>query len=94
MLVITVEVWPGGRSDMKYKIGEITAGNVAGSGPIGTYEIRVHQDEYREAGVAEISEKLILRDHDRRAGPLALVRDALLIALPKSHDADDHAQSE
>ena len=48
MLVVTIEVWPWGRAELKRKVGEITAGNIAGSGPIGTYEIRVHQEEYRE----------------------------------------------
>jgi hypothetical protein len=87
MLVVTIEVWPWGRAELKRKVGEITAGNIAGSGPIGTYEIRVHQEEYREAGVAEISEELILRDHDRRAGPLALIRDALILAIPRDTES-------
>ena len=87
MLVVTIEVWPWGRAELKRKVGEITAGNIAGSGPIGTYEIRVHQEEYREAGVAEISEELILRDHDRRAGPLALIRDALILASPRDTES-------
>ena len=87
MLVVTIEVWPWGRAELKRKVGEITAGNIAGSGPIGTYEIRVHQDEYREAGVPEISEELILRDHDRRAGPLALIRDALILAIPRDTES-------
>lgn len=94
MLVVTVEVWPWGRAELKRKVGEITAGNIAGSGPIGTYEIRVHQDEYREAGVAGISEELILRDHDRRAGPLALIRDALILAIPKSGDTESGSDND
>ena len=81
MLVVNIEVWPRGRDERKYKIGEITAGNIAG-GRISSYEVRVQQAPYEPEGVPAIDEEFLLRDHDRGAGALALIRDALLIAVP------------
>lgn len=87
MLVVTVEVWPWGREERKYKIGEITAGNIS-DGRISTYKVRVQQDGYEPEGVPEIDEEFLLRDHDRGAGALALIRDALLIAVPSPEEGD------
>jgi len=81
MLVVTVEVWPWGREERKYKIGGITAGNIS-DGRISTYKVRVQQDGYEAEGVPAIDEEFLLRDHDRGAGSLALIRDALLVAVP------------
>lgn len=83
MLVATIEIWPWGAEKLKYKIGEITLGNITVAGGVSTYEVRVQQDAYHEAGVAEICEEFLLRDRDRSAGPLALIRDVLTMAVPK-----------
>lgn len=80
MLVINLEVWPFGAEGQKRKIGEIIAGNLSG-GTVCTYQIRGHQEAYHPAGVPEICEEFLLRDVARSAGPLALVRDALQVAL-------------
>lgn len=87
MLVVTVEVWPRGREERKYKIGEITAGNIS-NGRIATYEVRVQCDGYEPEGVPAIDEEFLLRDHNRGVGPLALIRDALLIAVPLAEEGD------
>lgn len=81
MLVVNIEVWPWGREERKYRIGKITAGNIAG-GRFSTYEVRVQQDGYGAEGVPAIDQEFLLRDHDRGAGALALIRDALLVAVP------------
>jgi len=81
MLVVNIEVWPWGREERKYKIGEITAGNIAG-GRISSYKVRVQQAAYELEGIPAIDEEFLLRDHDRGAGAMALIRDALLIAVP------------
>lgn len=81
MLVVNIEVWPWGREERKHKIGEITAGNIAG-GRISNYQVRVQQAAYAPEGVPAINREFLLRDHDRGAGALALIRDALLIAVP------------
>ncbi|OWQ98368.1 hypothetical protein [Sphingopyxis witflariensis] len=86
MLVATIEIWPWGSSELRYKVGEITLGNITAAGAVSTYEVRVQQDAYDEAGVAEICEEFLLRDRDRSAGPLALIRAALAIAVPKLED--------
>ena len=87
MLVVNIEVWPWGREERKYKIGEITAGNIS-DGRICTYKIRVQQDSYEAEDVPAIDEEFLLRDHDRSAGALALIRDALLIAVPLPEEGD------
>lgn len=93
MLVATIEIWPRGSEEQKYKIGEITLGNITARGSVSTYQVRVQQDAYDPACVAEICEEFLLRDQDRGAGPLALIRDALVMAVPKLGDtigrADD-----
>lgn len=81
MLVVNIEIWPWGREEQKYKIGEITAGNIAG-GRISSYKVRVQQEGYEPEGVPAIDKEFLLRDRDRGAGALALIRDALLIAVP------------
>lgn len=80
MLVMNIEVWPFGAEGQKRKIGEVTAGNISG-GTVCTYQIRVNQEAYHPAGVPEICEEFLLRDVARSAGPLALIRDALEMAL-------------
>jgi len=80
MLVVNIEIWPWGREDRKYKIGEITAGNIAG-GRVSSYQVRVQQASYELEGVPAIDQEFLLHDHDRRAGAMALIRDALLIAV-------------
>jgi len=80
MLVVNIEVWPNGSENQKRKIGEIFAGNLSGR-TVCSYQIRVHQQAYEPAGVPEICEEFVLRDVARSAGPLALVRDALEVAL-------------
>jgi len=80
MLVVNIEIWPDGSEDQKYKIGEITAGNLSGR-TVCSYQIRVHQGAYDPAGFPEICEEFVLRDVARSAGPLALIRDALQVAL-------------
>lgn len=87
MLVVNIEVWPRGRKERKYKIGEITAGNIS-DGRISTYEVRVRQEAYEAEGVLAIEEEFLLRDHNRGAGALALIRDALLIAVPSPEEGD------
>lgn len=87
MLVVNIEVWPWGREERKYKIGVITAGNIS-NGRIATYEVRVQCDGYEPEGVPAINEEFLLRDHDRGAGSLALIRDALLIAVPLPEEGD------
>jgi hypothetical protein len=86
MLVVNVEIWPWGREERKYKIGEITAGNIEG-GRISSYKVRVQQAGYELEGVPEIDEEFLLRDHNRGAGALALIRDALLIAVPRPEES-------
>ena len=81
MLVVNIEIWPWGREERKYKIGEITVGNVAG-GRISSYKVRVQQAAYELEGIPAIDEEFMLCDHDRGAGAMALIRDALLIAVP------------
>lgn len=83
MLVATIEIWPWGSEERKFRIGEITLGNITPRGSVSTYEVRVQQDAYDAAGVTELCEEFVLRDHDRSAGPLALIRDALALAVPK-----------
>ena len=94
MLVVTVEVWPWGSEEQKYKIGEITLGNITARGSVSTYAVRVQQDAYDPAGVAEIFEEFLLRDRDRNSAPLALIRDALAMAVPKLGDTVSKANDE
>jgi len=92
MLVVNIEIWPWGREERKYKIGEITAGNIAG-GRISSYEVRVQQAGYEPEGVPAIDKEFLLPDHDRRAGALALIRDALLIAVPPTEESSGEADA-
>lgn len=92
MLVVNVEVWPRGREERKYKIGEITAGNIAG-GRISSYKVRVQQAGYEPEGVPAIDEEFLLRDHDRGTGAMALIRDALLIAVPPPVISSDRSEA-
>lgn len=92
MLVVNIEIWPWGREERKYKIGEITAGNIAG-GRISSYKVCVQQEGYEPEGVPAIDKEFLLRDHDRGAGALALIRDALLIAVPLIEESSGEADT-
>lgn len=90
MLVMNIEIWPRGAEELKYKIGEITAANLTARGSVCTYQVRMKQDAYEAAGVIEIYEEIVLRNHPRSAGPLALVRDALTMILPAAEADTRH----
>ncbi|HET6526120.1 hypothetical protein [Sphingopyxis sp.] len=80
MLVATIEIWPGGHEEGKYKLGEITASDIS-DGNDSAYLVRVQFDGYEPEGLAAVNEEILLWDHDSSVGAMSLIRQALAVGL-------------
>lgn len=65
MLVVRVEVWPGGDEKRRREIDRIEIGNVSNLAPVSDYEVR------RDRATA------MVRGHERSAGAWLLIRRAM-----------------
>lgn len=70
MLVVKVEVWPGGESDRAFEISRIGIANVSGLRRYSDYEVTALLERDRDEQVMRIR----VTDHEREAGWVPLVR--------------------
>jgi hypothetical protein len=66
MLVVKVEIWPGGDESQAYQVGAMEIGNISGLAPVSDYEVRLK-------GVAMAH----VRGHERDRGAWELIRRAI-----------------
>lgn len=70
MLVVKVEVWPGGDADRSFEISRVGIANVSGVKRYSSYEVTALMD--RDKGESVV--RTLIDDHDRDAGWVPLVR--------------------
>ena len=70
MLVVKLEVWPGGDEAQAHEIGRAEIANVSGLAPVSDYVVRVHDG-------SKWSRRFDVRSHYRRDGAWKLVLRAL-----------------
>lgn len=73
MLVVKVEVWPGGDTDRAFEISRIGIANVSGMAPISNYEMTALVDRDRAERVVRSE----INSHERDLGWEALVKRAM-----------------
>lgn len=81
MLVVKVEIWPGGSRDDKYEVGRLWAANISNCAPVSSYEIRL-ADRQGFAGRMPTVEFQV-DGHHRSDGFWPLVHKALTQAIEK-----------
>lgn len=75
MLLVKLEIWPGGDRERAREIGHIEIGNVSDLSPISNYEVIL-----KEPGRCD--RRGVVRDHHRVAGAWKLVARAIKELIP------------
>lgn len=70
MLVVRVEVWPGGDSDQSFEISRVGIANVTGMKRHSSYEITALMGRDKDEAVV----RSLIEGHDRETGWIPLVR--------------------
>lgn len=81
MLVVAVEIWPGGDRSRKVRIAEATAANVSELSEVSDYKCRVTATGCADLGIEPIAENFKIEDHHRADGALELVRRMFAAAI-------------
>jgi len=74
MLVVKVEVWPGGVQALAQEIGRMEIENVSNLAQISDYSVSVTQLGSERLGVCPIDVAFIIEGHARENGAWALVK--------------------
>ncbi|WP_103728132.1 hypothetical protein [Novosphingobium sp. HII-3] len=77
MLVVKVEVWPGGHAAGAFEIGRMEVVNESGLSAISDYSARIIQRETERMEIASFDICTQVHSHARRDGPWALIRKVL-----------------
>lgn len=86
MLVVAVEVWPGGDRSRKVRIANAVAVNISELAPVSNYECRVSATGCAPLGIMPTDEDFKIEDHHRADGALELVRRMFAAAVLR-HEA-------
>lgn len=89
MLVVKVEVWPGGDCRRAEVVAEATAANVSGLADVSDYQCRVAATGFAELGIEPVSEEFKIEDHHRSDGALELVRRMFSVAILRAEAAKE-----
>ncbi|WP_334181707.1 hypothetical protein [Novosphingobium sp.] len=84
MLIVKVEVWPGGEENEAFEIGRMEIANITASGHVCDYSARITQEEEILLMVPALDKAISVKAHSRRAGPWKLVKRVLDQAFPSS----------
>jgi hypothetical protein len=76
MLVVKVEVWPGGRENMKRELARARIGNVSNLANTSDYVVTAKEGDNSIVGTPAWESKGRLDGHDRRQSVWALVAKA------------------
>lgn len=79
MLVVKVEIWPGGSKEDAYEVGRLSAGNITAYGEVCSYEIRLF-DEGGLVGGRQAADFQV-DGHHRSDGCWSLVHKTLTKAI-------------
>lgn len=77
MMIVKIEVWPGGVEAGSHEIGRMVIANLSNLAEISDYNVHIEQAETLRLHVPAIDTRVTVKSHPRRDGPWALVRRAL-----------------
>lgn len=82
MLVVKVEIWPGGNEAAAREIGRMEMANISDLAAVSDYSVQIVQAATPRLGVPAFNEQVTVEGHARRDGPWRLVKRALDRLLP------------
>lgn len=65
MLVVKLEVWPGGAVTRAKEIGRVFINNLNEDDQVGNYQVRADSDSVPYLNIPAISQEFIVENHDR-----------------------------
>ncbi len=77
MLVVTVEIWPGGDPESKRTLGQMRIGNDSGLADISDYSALLYQEASERLKVEGFEQAVTVKGHPRSEGPWKLVYEVL-----------------
>ena len=77
MLVVKIEVWPGGDVTRQFEIGRITGANISNLADTSDYSFAVEQRGEPRLGVPEVYEQFLIEGHERNQSVYELLRKVL-----------------
>ena len=86
MLVVKVEVWPGGYKDLAYEVGNLKAANVSSRANISDYSYVIESEAYEELKLPKLRRSGRVLKYKRAQSPWALVQKILNNAYPSKVD--------
>ena len=88
MLVIKVELWPGGYEGMKRTLAKADIGNMSSLADVSDYQIAASEGANPIAGSPAWKGRGLLHQHDRRQSVWALVAKAAAWAAAEAENQD------
>jgi hypothetical protein len=73
VIVVTIQVHPGGDASRAFAIGVMTIANISGLAPNSSYDCRVATTGDAELGLAPYEARFTVHGHHRRDGVLKLL---------------------
>jgi hypothetical protein len=86
MMVVTVEIWPGGKADASYEIARMEVSNISGLAAVSNYSARVTQRATVDLGVQNLDIRASVDGHLRSRGPWFLIARVLQRVFPTNPD--------
>jgi hypothetical protein len=77
MLVVTVEIWPGGDANGRRDQGQMQIANESGLADVSHYAVAIYQEASDRLDVGGYDQRLAVTGHARSDGPWKLVHRAL-----------------
>jgi hypothetical protein len=77
MLVVTVEIWPGGDLSGRRTLGQMQIANESGLANVSDYSVAIYQEPSDRLNVEGFDQRLAVTGHARSNGPWKLVYRAL-----------------
>ena len=87
MLVVKIEVWPGGDHECAELIAEATAANVSHLAGVSDYHCRVSAKGYPVLGIEPSEAVFSVTGHERSAGVIELLRRMFYHAATRAKKA-------
>ncbi len=84
MLMVTVEIWPGGIAELRRTLGLMNIANTSNLADVSSYAVYASEGENRLTGTKSRSCKTVIERHDRRQSVWALIE----VACAALKDAD------
>lgn len=77
MMVVTIEIWPGGDECYSFEIGRMEVSNISNLAEVSDYHAHIVQRGTPSLNVNAMEKTVLVQGHRRRSGAWALVRRVL-----------------